>query len=162
MAIHIHAPTDVVIFLVGIKDEKGVFRFPSKNNFNPGIVFKADKKLPINEQMISQTESLTGLSQLNLKLDIEQSFSAEVKLPSGELGTLYVGAIHDEQVTVDDSWRPLPMILREMPKDKNRAAYLKAWQVLMGGLTQDSKVLEAEDAAKAIQDHYENHKDKLN
>ena len=42
-----------------------------------------------------------------------------------------------------------------MPRDKNRVSYLKAWQVLMGGLTQDSKVVEAEDVSKAMLDHYE-------
>ena len=155
MAIHITAPTDVVIFLVGIKDEKGVLRFPTKNNFNPGVVFKADRNLPINEQIIKETELLTGLQKLNLNLEIEQNFSTEVVLQNGDKATLYVGAIHKFEGGVNEEWRPLPMILREMPKDKNRAAYLKAWQVLMGGLNQDVKILEADDAAKAIQDHYD-------
>ena len=158
MAIHVKAPTDVVIFLVGIKDERGVLRFPSKNSFNPGIVFKADPKRPINEQLIEQTESVTGLPGLNIKLDIEQNFHTEVLLPNNDKATLYVGAIHRPEGGIDDSWRPLPHILRDMPKNKNRASYLKAWQVLMGGLSQDTKVVEADDAKKAIQDHYDSEK----
>ncbi|MDB2447068.1 hypothetical protein N9W79_00425 [bacterium] len=160
MAIHISAPTDVVIFLVGIKDEKGVLRFPTKNNFNPGVVFKADGAVPINAQIIKETEALTGLENLNLNLEIEQNFSTEVVLQNGDKATLYVGAIHKFEGGINQEWKPLPMILREMPKDKNRPAYLRAWQVLMGGLNQDVKILEADDAAKAIKDHYDAEADK--
>jgi hypothetical protein len=160
MAIHISAPTDVVIFLVGIKDEKGVFRFPTKNNFNPGVVFKADQKIPINQQIISETEAITGYTGLNLDLEIEQNFAAAVELPNGDSATMYVGFVKGDGYKIQEDWHPLPTILREMPKNKNRASYLKAWQVLMGGLTQDSKVIEAEDADKALSDHYESESDK--
>lgn len=160
MAIHVSAPTEVVVFLVGIEDELGVLRFPTKNSFNPGIVFKADRKVPINEQIIKETEAITGYENLNLILNIEQNFSSEIYLPNKEKATLYVGSILKKNLKTHEDWKALPIILREMPKDKNRASYLKAWQVLMGGLTQDNKVIEAEDAAKAIQNHYEKEAEK--
>lgn len=158
MTLHLKAPTEVVIFLVGIRDERGVLRFPSKNSFNPGIVFKANENHPINEQLITETANATGLEGLNVKLEIEQNFSAEVLLPNNDKATLYVGAIYKPEGGIDETWRPLPHILRDMPKNKNRASYLRAWQVLMGGLTQDTKVLESDDAQKALQNHYDSEK----
>ena len=155
MAFHISAPTDVVIFLVGVKDARGVLRFPTKNNYNPGVVFRTNRKIPVNEQLINETQVVTGLSGLNVQLQIEQNFSADVTLPNGDSATLYVGIIHDYEGLISEAWKSLPEILRNMPRDKNRVSYLKAWQVLMGGLTQDSKVVEAEDVSKAMLDHYE-------
>lgn len=142
MVLQIHASTDVVIFLVGILDQENVYKFPTKNVFNPGIVFRVDRSIFLNEQIICETEKHTGLEGLGLHLDIEQDFSAEVFLPNGQLATLYVGVVRDFKRKSDRSWLALPEILRRMPKNKNRSAYLKAWQVLMGGLTQEVRALE--------------------
>lgn len=156
MAIHLSSPHDVIILLLGVKDSKGILRFPSKNTFNPGIVFKAERNIPVNVQLIKEAEKITGFSNLNLALEIEQNFRGDVQLPNQSFSSLYVGMVVDSEAQAKPSWKSLPEILREMPKHKNRTIYLKAWQVLMGGLTQDNKVLEAEDADQALKDHYAN------
>jgi len=137
--------TKVAIILVGIKDQNGVYRFPTKNSFNPGIVFKVNHDLTINQQIMREVESVTGIDNISIAVDIEQNFSAKVQLPNQESATLYVGRIDFYDTPVNESWRPLPEILRDMPKTKNRAAYLKAWQVLMGGLSQEVKVVESDE-----------------
>jgi hypothetical protein len=44
----------------------------------------------------------------------------------------------------------VPELLRRLPANRQRLPYLKAWQILMGGLEQSSKVISVEDALRHL------------
>ena len=47
-------------------------------------------------------------------------------------------------------WSTLPVLIRNMPKDRNRLAYLKAWQVLTGALEESTKALDVHEVVKHL------------
>lgn len=153
MNVHVRARTDVVVFLVGAFDSKNVLKFYSKNSVNPGIVFRVEGGLPINDQLIQQTEKVTGWESLSASIEIEQGFRDTVVLPDGASADIYVGKVAADRYRAPSHWKPLPELIRSLPPSGNRKAYLKAWQVLMGGLKEDVKVLDGEKAAKALTDY---------
>lgn len=148
--LHIYCNTPVAVFLCGLRDTTGVLRFPPVEGDVPGLSFETRPRTPINEQLIDQLKETlareTGASAENLELDINQEYSDTVDLPDGRQGTLYVAI--GSGVEGPESWPRLPDLLRAMPADRSRVPYLRAWQVLTGGLKLNTKALETEDIEK--------------
>ena len=139
-----YCKTDLAFFMVGIKDEKGVMRFPDDKNVRPGIFIEVKPLIPINELMVDGLKRVLG-PDWKPDFNICQELSEEIELEDGRSATVYVGTVPDHSFQAPGDWPSMPDILRSMPKNKGRISYLKAWQVLTGGLTINTKVLEAEE-----------------
>ncbi|MBI2602247.1 MAG: hypothetical protein HYW48_04255 [Deltaproteobacteria bacterium] len=134
MALHIYCPTEKVILLVGFRADKGLLVFPSQNDRFPGILFDNVAGHFINDMIRDRVEALTEGGQRGLRLNIEQEFAERMSLPDGQEATLYLGVVGEFAGSLSPDWKTLPELIRKMPKDKKRIAYIKAWQILSGGL----------------------------
>jgi hypothetical protein len=126
-------------------------RFPQNGGALPGLVLEVAGGLPINVQLIELL--WTHLGERIKGVDVTQAFSGEVTLPDGRQATVYLATVNGQRelTTADGRLAPtLPEILRGMPKDRNRLPYLRAWQVLSGGLTSETKAIELDDLKKHL------------
>lgn len=133
MTIHIHCPTDKAIALVGFRSTNGLLIFPSNSEILPGIHFDCDSNLFINDQIKGIVEKLAG-ERLGIALEMIQDFAEPLPLEDGSEATLYLAVLNRSTGSISPDWRSLPELIRKMPKDKKRIVYIKAWQILSGGL----------------------------
>ena len=143
--IHLKCKTDVALILLGVANQKGFLIFPTTATETPGLMFSPGGAQPVNLQILSQVSDYLGLDLNGQAVEICQEYSDTVTLASGNEATLYLATIRDRPELIKEDWSNLPDHLRAMPKNKNRLAYLRAWQVLTGSLTLNTKVIEADD-----------------
>jgi hypothetical protein len=146
----IHCPTDIAVLLLGFKQEDGVFLFPSESVEVPGISSKINPSLPINPQLMELVQ--TRCTMPGMMISIWQEFQEAIKLPTGEVGTLYAAKASGVPPNFSCPVRKLPDMLRHMPPDRNRVAYMKALQVFAGGLEEQTKALDLDEVRRHIRD----------
>ena len=150
---HNLCPTEVAVFLLGIKDEFGVFRFPIQLQFTPGLIFKTNAGHPINPQIIATTENFLGETALGHKIFINQQFSSAIELADGTLATLYTGVLNELQGVDLSSWSAMSPLLRKLTSKVNRVSYMRALQVFAGGYSQqDTLVFDGDEATSLLND----------
>jgi hypothetical protein len=87
-------------------------------------------------------------------LDIVQDYADAITTPAPDAvqATLYVATLASAAGCVaDPGWPSLPDILRAQ-KGRDRIPYLRAWQVLAGGLHLETKAIDAAELAKHFDD----------
>jgi hypothetical protein len=142
---HIYCETERAIILIGLKDVNGVFRFPTDAEGLHGIMLSAKVRTPIVAQIVERVESYFSKTFAGGAVDITPDFAGKCTLSSGESVTLYAGVLRDDSLKADESWQTLPAVLRNMPKDKNRVAYLLALQVFAGTGQESVKAVASEN-----------------
>ena len=133
--------------------EVGVFRFPvGSDPAMPGIVVSAAASTPIVAQLAQAVAAAIGIEGTDgHAFTVQEGFADAITMPSGEAATLYVGRVAPGGVTAPRTWPSMPDLLRAMAKNRARVPYLRAWQVLAGGVNDDStKAYDAADVAKAL------------
>lgn len=149
MALLQFCKTPRAIIMVGLRQETGPMLFATESYVVPGLYFKPEVRHQLNDEIAGKITEFFGRELKNL--DITQEFSEEVVLQDESRATLYL-ATADGHVSISkDSLFPLPTLLRKMPKNRNRLSYLKAWQVMTGSLTLDTKAVELTD--KELENH---------
>ena len=150
--------TPVAVLLLGVKDAKGVMRFPSGPGEGEartsGLRIDVRPLVPINEQLMAAASTALA-TPLALALDVVQEFADELTLPDGQAATVYLATVNETrapQVQARSEWASMPDILRGMDKDRRRLPYLRAWQILTGGLTLNTKAVEASELRKSLDD----------
>ncbi len=152
MSLIVKCPTDYAVLLCAVPDERGVLRFPSNDSTElPGLNFAVEAGLPINDQLIQVAEKTLN-ARLHGKLDVSQDFADPVVRVDGQPATLYVATVAEGAKRSDSSWPSLPEILRALPKNKGRVPYLRAWQILTGGLKLDTKAVDMADVERHFRD----------
>jgi len=147
---HLKANTPYALLMVGCHFTEGPIRFPNDDSELPGILVKLDEGLSVNELLIAGAQKILGDTIDGKSLDIHQEFSSPLELKDGEAATLYLATIEAKYDMGSKEWKTMPELIREMPKDRGRLAYLRAWQVLGGGLNEDVKAFDVEDLAKSL------------
>lgn len=146
--LHLYCKTSVAVLLLGIKDEHGVMRFPrSGDERAAGYVFDVLPRVPINEQLVEHAGRALG-EPVRLSLAVQQEFADEMPLADGTLATVYLATLADaaaERIKARSEWPSLPDILRGMDRDRRRLPYLRAWQILTGGLKLNTKAVDANE-----------------
>ena len=152
----IECPTDIAVLLLAVRDERGLLRFPDEGSAaRPGLTLTVKPLLAIAEQLAGLASKALS-APTYVRIDIIPEFSDS--LPGvGELkedATLYIAAASAYQASPAQTaaWPTLPDLLRRMPKDRNRLAYMRAFQVLSGSLTQDIKAYEFNDKGEIKRD----------
>jgi len=142
---HIYCETERAIILIGLKDVDGVFRFPTDGEGLHGLMHSVKARTPIVPQIVERVESFFAKTFAGGAVDITPDFAGKCVLASGETVTLYAGVLRDETLKAEQSWQTLPAVLRNMPKDKNRVAYLLALQVFAGTGQESVKAVASEN-----------------
>ena len=137
---HIYSPTEKVGLLLCFKDARGVFQFLYQDEKLPGLFFSAKGRVPIIDQILDFTTRTLGFSCTAQNTDIIHNYKDEL-LVENKPCTLYLASIRNVFESLPISHKPMPQLIRPIV-GKNRLIYLRAWQVFMGGLTQETKVLE--------------------
>lgn len=152
MSLLVKCPTDFAVLLCAVPDERGVLRFPSNDSTEiPGLNFAVQAGEPINDQLIHVAEKTLN-ARLQGRLDISQEFADPVTRSDGQQATLYVATVAEGAKKSDASWPSLPDILRALPKDKGRVPYLRAWQILTGGLKLETKAVDMAEVERHFRD----------
>jgi len=150
---HIFCPTEKAVFLLGIKDDLGIFRFPVQSQFAPGLFLQVKAGLPINDQLMDRAESYLGETSLRHVLEIHQQFSGSVELADGGKATLYLGVLKKFEHFDISTWSAMSPLVRGLSSRSNRMVYMLALQVFAGGYEQeDTLVFEGEEAEALIDD----------
>jgi hypothetical protein len=110
--------------------------------------------MPISPQLIAMTSEFFGCD-VAMHLHIEQEFADPIGGSSDEpmgIATLYVGRLAPSAgIKASSDWPSLPLILRQL-SGRARIPYLRAWQVLAGGLQLNTKAVDAAEVAKYFDD----------
>ena len=153
-----YAATEYVVLLLALCDKKGVLRVPVFDAVLPGKLTKVCSRAFIGEHLAEVSEELSGRPVTGTSWFLEPNFAPTftldekitelLSLPLGTEVSLYVATWH-RKIALDQScWRTLPEAMRALPSCSHRRYYIQAWQVLMGGLKQDSRVLSYEEGDK--------------
>ena len=143
MATLIYCPTDTAVLVVGLRREDGLLLFPTDAGDVPGIVRKINTSLPINPQLIDMAVERTGMPRI--EISVWQEFECTIVLPDGEPATVYAARVIQTAHVIPDDVKTLPDILRGMPQNRNRVAYMKAMQVFSGALTESTKAVDLDE-----------------
>jgi hypothetical protein len=119
--------------------------FPTTSQELPGIVFRPESLQPMNLQIIAKANEVLGTEFTGREIDICQEYSDRVFLAGDTEICLYLAIIRNQPSLVSSDWLNFPDHLRKMPKGRNRLAYLRAWQVMTGSLTLNTKAIETDD-----------------
>ncbi len=143
----LRCPTEHAVLLLGLPDARGVLRFAPASSEILGVPFRPGPVLPINAQILAVANQALGMEIHGPDLDICQEYTDRVVLEGAE-ACLYLAIFRSQQIVAPDSWQSLPSHLRQMVRGPNRLAYLRAWQVMTGSLTLDTKAIETNDLSK--------------
>jgi hypothetical protein len=147
---HIHCSTEHAIFLLGVFDKKKVMRFPDEGETHAGVRLQPSKSIPIDPQLLAACKKYLVDGFDNRAVSIYQEFDEVVTIPGLGETTVYLGVVDEEAMTAPDEWAVFPDIIRRLPKDRTRLPYLKAWQVLTGGLKLDTRAIENADLGSLL------------
>lgn len=148
----LYCQTDRAILLVGVPDDNGVLKFPESagSEAAPGLHLEPRPLLSIDQQLMAEATRVFG-KDVALHLSLVQEFEDPLTLPDGKTATLYLGTLTPAaEIAVLPAWRSLPDLMRGMSKDRGRLPYLRAWQVLTGGLTLNTKALDLDEVKKHL------------
>lgn len=137
--------TPYALLLLGCESDIGPMRFPCDPSDGYGLQIEVEAARSINEQLIERTVNFFKLESIRRHVHLHQDYSCEATLPDGKLVTVYVATISGRHRLAKDEWSTMPELLKKMPKDRNRLAYLKAWQVISGVAQELIKAVELED-----------------
>jgi hypothetical protein len=148
MATLIHCPTDIAVLLIAVKREDGLLVIPSDAGEVPGIICQVNTSLPINPQLLDAASKRTGLPKMEVV--IWQEFQCEIQMPNGEPATVYAARTIKTPDVIPADAKPLPDLMRAMPANRNRVAYMKAMQVFSGALEEQTKALDLDEVRRHI------------
>jgi hypothetical protein len=159
VGLNITCDTKIATLLLAVEADDGHLKFPIDSHYWPGLSFAANPVIGINIQLINRACDILG--SLGQKIDIWQSVALPLLGNNRELeSTLFVARLNttteSRAILPFNSWPTLPDLIKNLPKDKNRLAYLKAWQVLSGGLEETTKILDRDEVIKHIRSQEKN------
>jgi hypothetical protein len=149
----INCPTPHAALLIAVNDASGVLRCPLHGGDVPGLIAAVQPLMPINPQLMAMAATFFEVD-VSLHLAIEQGFADPVVKSGGQEAdvTLYLARLAaDAGIIAEPTWPSIPMILRGL-SGRARIPYLRAWQVLAGGLHLNTKAVDAAEVAKYFDD----------
>ena len=141
-------PTDHAVLLIDLKREDGLIMVPTDPGEIPGILRAINPSLPINPQLLNMAHERTGLP--DIEISIWQEFQCVITLPSGDEATVYAARALKLPDAIPSDAKTMPEILRGMPANRNRVAYMKVLQVFSGALEEQTKALELDEVRRHI------------
>lgn len=121
-----------VLLLFAIENEAGIFHFPVFNGDFPGIYVETGARLPLVDFFKKKLSLLLGPEYIKDKDEFHPHVMGQVQWKSEEIIPLFVGKSSSQWSKVPPNWSPIPNLLSNMPKNRNRLPYVKCWQIIMG------------------------------
>lgn len=136
------------VFLMRIRNNKGVFTFPSNNKKIPGLYKEGYQLEYLNSEIKSWLASSSGISESIEQLELKAILTPDLFLDNSRVGRLYLLEYPLVFDCKEGSYQTLPEILRSIPKDRNRLPYIKSLQVFAGSSETETIALELDDSLK--------------
>lgn len=124
-----------------------VYKFPLDRKGPPGLLTKVDQTKAVFPQLAQRVEEFFARKSLVQYLEFVENYVDTVK-SKPELGQVQLFVANWKPiVTKDDAkdWVTMPQILRDLGPGKERLTYLRAFQVLQGGLSETTDVVDTKD-----------------
>ena len=106
----------------------------------------------INDLLVARAHQAVPAEKATLH--VWQEYRGDIILEGKRDGSMYVARLTADPSSIESmpwrTWETLPSLIRSMPKDRNRLAYLKAWQVLTGALDESTKALDVNEVIKHL------------
>lgn len=158
----VHCPTSLAIILIPLDSGSGTWVFPSDPGPWTGLRLDVAPLQPVIPQIMESTGKRLGVSLLAAGYDVSPDFQEPLQLPEGP-ATLYVvqppraphrliqANLVQSPLVFGDAMRfaTLPEWLGKMPGERQRLAWLRAWQVYQGVAMQEVKAVELDEAIRA-------------
>jgi len=141
---HIYCQTTAAIVIIPVLDESGIMRIPSVDPANPGLLLEVRPLTPIIEQIMALVGSTLALDRPGAVYRVCDEELGSVELAGSVPATVYLLRAAVPAATLRTDWPTFPQLLRAMPATRARLIWLKAWQVLTGGLESQTKAIEVE------------------
>ena len=152
---------DVVLLLackISIDDQQSnqaghfFYKFPNDrppNQDGPsGLWAYVDTQTPVLPQLVARAEKFFERKPLVQSIEFVENYRDVIVLdnPENKCAQLYVAhwkpLVSKEEAS---GWLTIPEMLRSLSSGKTRLAYLRAFQVLQGGLTQEIDAVDTKD-----------------
>ena len=147
----IHCATPRAHLLLAVPDAAAVLRFPGGHAPTPGIEVAVQALTPIGPQLVDAAVAALGAGIPALGVLVEQEFADALATASGA-ATLYVATLRlGSAFVAPNHWPTMPEILRRL-KGRERIPFMRAWQVLAGGLHLNTKAVDAAEVARYFDD----------
>lgn len=136
-----------LIVLVAAKDEQDIFRIATGSQDRPeapGILMGKELGVAFD---VTFYKTITAHFGKDISSCIENIYIIKPNVLMTTTGECYLCLciMNSTKFTAPDSWPSLMQVLREMPKHHNRVAYIKALQILSGGLEERLDVVDLND-----------------
>jgi hypothetical protein len=145
-------PTPYAVLVCAVADASGVLRIAvdAASGETPGLRFAVVPLIPINIQLAGAAAAFFG-TEVGRHLNIEQDYADAISRHDGDT-TLYLSRLDPAAgIVASAEWLSIPALLRQLT-GRARIPYLRAWQVLAGGLTLATKAVDAAAALKHLTD----------
>jgi hypothetical protein len=138
--------TPQAILILALADG-GLYRFPFALGKLPGVHLKVQPGQVLAPQLLAALDQYCQNGPRDYAIEIFPDFA--VTLALAPQCTLFLGrstnALLSDFLSQRADCRTMPELLRQMPADKNRVAYLLAWQTLLGVGKEELHALSAEE-----------------
>lgn len=152
---HLYCRTEqAILLLVARTGPTGLMLLPDGRSQPPGRLFTPKPLLPIQEQLLAMAKDILS-NQVGDHFTVEQNYSDRVilrrDLPEDHpqaSATLYLISCELASHSASEAWPSFPEVLRTLPRNRDRLPYLRAFQVLAGGLQLNTKAIDARELAR--------------
>lgn len=146
--------TDFLLYVLAAPDKRGILRSIRSHPHLLGEVLAVDCHRSISEQLSEHTQHIFKTTISASDIYFYDSFAPQISLPQIFAPqnhflpkqdifsvTMYVAKITKNMEVDPHIWHTYPQFLSQLPSCDYRKYYLQSWQVLMGGMKQDCKVM---------------------
>lgn len=139
-------PCDFTLYLVRFVDDNNVFRFPSNNRYLPGLYREGDHGDLLDQAGEQWLAKASGYPGDPSAFQVAETFEPYLALDDDRLGQLVLVACTEPAAFTPKDSLTFADMIRALPKDKSRIAYIKALQWF--NMDRDYAALEMDDEVK--------------
>lgn len=150
----IHCRSDAALILIPLQNGSGSWVFPSDSGPFIGIHTSIESQLPIVPQILETIHIRLGIDPLKAGYKVCEEFEETVVSDNGQTMTLFVMQCERDLTSISAinaaaepalRFASMPEWLSRLPATRSRLAWIKAWQVYQGVLSETIKAVDTND-----------------
>lgn len=141
-------PSDFSIYLIRFSDEAKVFRFPTNNGYLPGLYREGDFGAALEDDDQKWLATACGFPGDPSSFTVAQVFDGQISMSDHRMGQLVLVSCNQPLAFTPKQSVTFAEMIRALPADKNRIAYIKAMQWINMPKDQEFAAVEVDDEIK--------------
>ena len=140
-----------LVLVITAADPAGVLRVADDGSGSPGLPLDLRQGVPVETQIRVAVRMIPELPEdlAAPSVRILDLMESAVTRGQDRPATLVLVRVEEAGWHAPSGWPTFPAILRSLPRGKTRVSWMKAMQILAGGLEQDSDALEVDEEVLA-------------